>query len=834
MFDNYIYNNIENNYNYNSNQNNFLCQASPNPDTSDLSFDLSIEDKPIITNNLDNNFNSQYFLINDKIPNKIYKENNDNNNLNNNLPLNHICPKCSGLCSYKKKQNYRLNLECRCGYKKNYSIIEYEDISKDFSNNIRCMICPKEIGVTNCYYCIRCKKDLCYECINNHYKEGNGHKLISFAEKHFFCLDHGEKYSSSSCISCKKKNLCPQCESEHNEQGHETKSFDIRPIERELEELKNADSIVNEIFNYIFQNFFETRNKFWKAINSYTLILNSNKKYRNQETFNRIKNFKLDFIKDFKKIIKIYNKNNINKTFRAINNLANKFSNSNSSTSLYPKKNNIPKKKKKVNTFQMQSIEKINITSTININESEILQQKNIKNESRNEINSLLQMLNNKEIKNFEIIKNSEFIVSRVNSEPDNQNYINIASEININRINNSSNNNFIDYNNINEPIPLEQNLTNNYIALENQENLYIEPYIDINNEYIDKSDSCYSDNYYEENDPLEFENLQLKHSNIMFLDDFVNYDNFSREVSFQSDFKDQQNEIIDKALGEFSSIPARSSSNVDSNQYNDDSGKSNWFTESSKEKNKNIINRNNPFIIKVFEVNLIYKKAFSLYNKFVEKIIPLNNYLSDLWNKFLESFYYYKSNYFDLYFEMITKQNFWNNLYIKSYNSINNFFKENSLDLSSVHKRIIKKNDTFFLNSNLIKRKKLSFGNNIKKLNNVHRLINININQTKRKYNFSNLFNSIICYGITQNNSGLISINHHGNQFNLHILISRNGNKIICIVFLFNCVVLLYRKKDRTHFIYNFPFGYECSNINYRLICLFMKYFFHLSNVIK
>ena len=133
----------------------------------------------------------------------------------------------------------------------------------------------------------------------------------------------------------------------------------------------------------------------------------------------------------------------------------------------------------------MQSIEKINITSTININESEILQQKNIKNESRNEINSLLQMLNNKEIKNFEIIKNSEFIVSRVNSEPDNQNYINIASEININRINNSSNNNFIDYNNINEPIPLEQNLTNNYIAFENQENSYIEPNIDLNNEYI-------------------------------------------------------------------------------------------------------------------------------------------------------------------------------------------------------------------------------------------------------------------------------------------------------------------------------------------------------------
>ena len=74
----------------------------------------------------------------------------------------------------------------------------------------------------------------------------------------------------------------------------------------------------------------------------------------------------MDFINDFKKIIKISKENNIHKTFCSIINLSEKISNSKSSSSLYPKKikNNtknksiksIHMKKKKVNTFQAQSV----------------------------------------------------------------------------------------------------------------------------------------------------------------------------------------------------------------------------------------------------------------------------------------------------------------------------------------------------------------------------------------------------------------------------------------------------------------------------------------------
>ena len=58
MSDNFIYNNIENNNNYNPNQHNVFNQALPNPDSFDLSFDLSSEEEPSFINNLDNNLNN--------------------------------------------------------------------------------------------------------------------------------------------------------------------------------------------------------------------------------------------------------------------------------------------------------------------------------------------------------------------------------------------------------------------------------------------------------------------------------------------------------------------------------------------------------------------------------------------------------------------------------------------------------------------------------------------------------------------------------------------------------------------------------------------------------
>ena len=296
------------------------------------------------------------------------------------------------------------------------------------------MTCPFEADEMNCHYCIFCQTDLCNECKNNHSKDfGDEHQIIPYVAKYFTCLTHGEKYSSF-CISC-KKDLCPQCESEHNEQGHKIKPYNIntRKIERKLEELKNVFNLFNEVFNNTIQTLIEKKTVVEKAVNFYTLLLNSHKKYRNQETLNNQRNFKMDYIKVIKKIINISKENNIFKTLVPIINLSDKISNSKSSIALYPKKvkninnnKNIRMKKKKLNIFQTQSVEKINITSTININESEILQQENIKNESKNEINSVFQMLKINEIKNFEITKNSEFVFSRVNSEADNPIYINV------------------------------------------------------------------------------------------------------------------------------------------------------------------------------------------------------------------------------------------------------------------------------------------------------------------------------------------------------------------------------------------------------------------------
>ena len=827
MSDNYIFNNLENNYNLQ--QYNILDQISPNPGCFNIPFN-QYSQKPPFINNKNNNFLNQNFLINNNISDKIY-----NCQLKNFIKI--TCPSCSEFCSYKKS-NYQLHINCKCGYENNSTLIEYSNTHNNNIENKECMSCSKNIDISNCYYCISCKIDICTECKNNHYQTfDDEHQLIPFAEKNFSCLEHGEKYTSY-CYSC-KQDICPQCISRHNELGHKIKelNIDVRKIDQELEELTNTFNGYKEVVNNLLNVLYARINMTEVSFKIYTEIINSHKKYRNQEALKNQRDFKMDFIKDFKNIINISKENNIIRTFLSIISLSNKISDIEPAISLYPKKNNLLIKKR-VNIHQIQSIENIHIKSMYKNIESENYSQecievKNTKNESNSDINELFQVM-----KNVDEIKNSVSSISRDYNRPDNPNDNNILPEISVSSINNISLYNNIENNNINEPILPDPQIINNSNSLENQRNIINDSNNDNSEKHIDKSYIQFlEDNINELDIQSEYANLEGKYSNKKFFEDYenkiapiLNEISLNEKVLFHS-----QNEISDKPIERLSSIPVKSSSNKDYYQDKDSNPIKGVYSESSKESDidfsKNIINLD-PKIIKLVLINQSNEKISSQWDNFDEKIKSLKIYLSNFCNKFIESFVYYKNKYLDIFLEKLIE---FRNNFIKSFTTFKNYLIENNIYLPLVHKSIIKKNEYLLgTTTNLIKRKKSSFLSNDIKLDKWHSLINIKLNLTKRKYDFDNFINSIVCYNITKKDSGLISINQEGKKFHFRIILSHYGNKIVCIAFLFDCVILLYRKNNENYLIFYFPFGCLFANIVHRFLCRIMNNFFHLKKINK
>jgi hypothetical protein len=263
-------------------------------------------------NSNSNNSNAQTSNYSDLMDDKIYISN--NNKYQHEIFEKIVCPMCKNHCYYENENNYNLHIICRCGHDKIYTLIEYRDALNNFTKKIECNSCSKIIDENFCKYCLSCKSDLCLECLKKYYSYE--HELINYSLKDFYCLEHGEQYNSF-CFDC-QTDICPQCEYEHINHKINDYFIDIKTIEHYLEEVKNFYQQYLYIKNNSLECLFTKLDIIDKSFMIFTQFLNSFKKYRNQETINCQNMFKMNPIKDLKKIINAFKANNIFKIFGSI------------------------------------------------------------------------------------------------------------------------------------------------------------------------------------------------------------------------------------------------------------------------------------------------------------------------------------------------------------------------------------------------------------------------------------------------------------------------------------------------------------------------------------
>lgn len=146
-------------------------------------------------------------------------------------------------------------------------------IIKYNKNNYECEICDNKVQKyypnNKFKYCYNCKKIICYECIKKH---NNKHKIINNDEYNIKCNEHYNEKYEYYCIKC-DKNLCLKCYNEHYDDPHKKLCLSLSKLkvkEDEIEYLKNKNKEYNEIIkNYM--NLIKLNN----------IIINSYEKYKN-------------------------------------------------------------------------------------------------------------------------------------------------------------------------------------------------------------------------------------------------------------------------------------------------------------------------------------------------------------------------------------------------------------------------------------------------------------------------------------------------------------------------------------------------------------------------
>ena len=820
MSNNYFYNNLGNNIDSLQNNNSNIMQ--PNQNYNDLSYSQASQQHSYLNNSI-NNYIFQNPLINDEMDDKMHiLKYVNNSHLKNFTKIK--CPACGSYCSYGVIKKYMLHIKCRCGNEFSHNLIGFRNVQNNIEKTINCFSCNEKTDENDYFYCTSCKTDLCNKCRNNHYKDFyDCHQIIKYSQKNFFCLKHGEEYISF-CKSC-NKNICVQCESKHKD-GHEIIEIisDIRKIEREIDELKNSYNEFNNIKNKILENFLLKCNIITESFEIYIEILNSFKKFRNYETYINQKDFNMNFNKELSEIINADKKNNIFKTYYSIIDLSDKISNPFSTNSINNNIYNIE------NILQEKSVENIHIENNIDIKEPkniENINQKIIKSELQNSF----QYIKIIEKKDMQKSKSSDNILSKAYANAQNaQNNLSISQESSLNispveqNIDDKSSSmgaSILDNAQIKINLDLSQN--NENLINESNNNLYMEEHIIEGFEIFSEKNINESEN--------EYELIQERYRNTIFFEEYdKEIDNkIPTEPIFESEFEEKNQGInqVKPKINNLSTIKKYQPQN--SNAYsniNKDASDIYSFIDLIKENNK-VIKNKDKVIINLVQADDIVNKIFLEDIKiFISKIISIRNYFSNLWNYFSQLIDYYKNNYFDLLTKIsIPENNFWNNLYIKLFNFIQNYLKENNIPLSFVHKKNANKNNQN--NYNAIKKSNeennsalaLIQSNEIK-IDKIHKIIKVNINQTRRKNNFDIFNNTFVCYSITQHNSGFISINHQGTLFHLHLILSRYCNKIVIISFLFDCVILIQRKKNGIYLFALFPLDYAISNIIHKYLC--------------
>ena len=249
----------------------------------------------------------------EKISILVYSVNKDNQENSKSLAKASqvICPKCGeiALISFK---DYKIFISCKNNHKtENIFLKDFDNTQKIDESKILCQECKsinKNISFNKQFFiCLNCKKNLCPLCKSNH---NNNHNIIDYNQKNYICPEHYDSYSLY-CKTC-KKNLCLACENEHI--YHETISFgklfpNQNDLNNKMNELKNTiikfkDEIkkIKEILDKICENMDLIYN-----INDY-IYSSFNVKKKNFEILNNIGEIKINnILRDINEIIKLEN-----------------------------------------------------------------------------------------------------------------------------------------------------------------------------------------------------------------------------------------------------------------------------------------------------------------------------------------------------------------------------------------------------------------------------------------------------------------------------------------------------------------------------------------------
>ena len=222
---------------------------------------------------------------------------------------NIICPKCKELC-FININNYKISLN-KCKNQHNIENILLNDFESQQTidlKNIKCHNCgidKSNINNSIFYICFNCKKNLCPQCKSNH---DRGHNIINYEEKDFKCSTHYESFNSY-CKNC-NKNLCPLCKEDNEHADHEIILFnDLEPNENSLKEnlkelKKKIESLKKEAnkITYTLEYIINNMEKYYKI--NQQIINNYEANRRNYQILYNIKELNnSSVIKDIDEIV---------------------------------------------------------------------------------------------------------------------------------------------------------------------------------------------------------------------------------------------------------------------------------------------------------------------------------------------------------------------------------------------------------------------------------------------------------------------------------------------------------------------------------------------------
>jgi len=257
-----------------------------------------------------------------------------------------VCSICKELCKLAI-EDYQIKLYgCENGH--TIKDISVNDLSKTQyidESKIICDICKsankKEQYNKLFHYCNECKQKICPLCKSKHDKS---HNIIDYDKRNYMCYKHNEKFISY-CNDC-NKNLCYNCETGHNK-DHVRGSFQdfninkdnlsqiikgyqrmvtkvnekIEAIITNLNELKKNIANYNDIFYNVLNNFEEENRNFYILNNINALFDNSIIRDLGKISDNN----KNSICSDFKILMRMYTKMNINKVSNELKKNQNEF-----------------------------------------------------------------------------------------------------------------------------------------------------------------------------------------------------------------------------------------------------------------------------------------------------------------------------------------------------------------------------------------------------------------------------------------------------------------------------------------------------------------------------